>query len=202
MKDKSKNIKLEYSTTGFSDLIASPFFLSILVLTFILGCASVFGFFQNPRKLKFIIDLISQSISISEVQTKKASKVVSSDMHSLSQKKLQVMYERKSHLTFSSLDKERYSVLSEDFVLNKNLLDSVNKSIPTTFDYDITSNNFWKNLDISGLALDEPSYKNSDLPIIDTSISPYYSLEEDSSKYILSINNMSFSLKSSKSLSL
>ncbi len=70
--DNLKNKEEPYSISGFSDLINSPVFLAILLLTFILGLSSVFGFFQNPQKLRLIIELINQRVNISETKSHQA----------------------------------------------------------------------------------------------------------------------------------
>jgi len=61
---KTKKEEVVYSSTDLSDLLSSPIFYSIIALTFILGFSSIFGFFNNPRKLKTVVDAISQKVMI------------------------------------------------------------------------------------------------------------------------------------------
>jgi len=174
MKNKAPNTKEVYSTTGFSDLVSSPFFLSVLILTIILGLASTFGFFKNPRKLKLIIDLISQRIFISEAKIQTLPRVVHSQAYAMEQRELQVISKKDGNITVSSLNKDRYTILSsDDFSFNNNA--SLNPTISVSIDYNIASLRFWGSLNSS----------NSNRLIIGAPISPSYSLDIDQSQYDL-----------------
>ncbi len=54
-----------YSITGFKDILASPLFYPIVAVSVILGIASMFGFLQNPLKLKAVVNSIHNKVSIS-----------------------------------------------------------------------------------------------------------------------------------------
>ena len=166
MKKKSPNTKEVYSITGFSDLVSSPFFFSVLILTIILGLASTFGFFKNPRKLKLIIDLISQRIFISNATTQTLPKVVYSQAYTIEQKELQVISKKDGNITASSLNKDRYAILSND---NLNDIDysSFDPTITVAIDYNIASLRFWGSLN--------PSKSNR--LVIGAPLTPNYSLD-------------------------
>ena len=134
MNKKYKNNKEEYySITGFSELVASPFFYSILILTVILGLASTFGFFQNPRKLKLIIDLISQRVFISEAKQIQIPKVVNSRAYLIAQDKLKIIYRRDGNITASSLNGDRYSIFGEQYSLKEVGFNPVNRIVAINY---------------------------------------------------------------------
>jgi len=154
-----------YSSTELSDLLSSPVFYSVLAITFILGLSSVFGFFENPRKLKTVVDVISE-------------KVVTADVNTVSYR--QVKY---SH------NNDRYNILRSDLFTTNTVrsdLFSTNtvKNIESvSFNYDITSKQFWGNLDSSRIesAAEESLRESSDALVIGTPLSPeYHSPESDS----------------------
>ena len=149
MKNKSQNNREEYSITGFSELVSSPFFFSVLILTIILGLASTFGFFKNPRKFKLIIDLISQRIFISEADQNIAPKIVSNRAYSIAQKELQVVSKKDGNITISSLDKDRYAIFSEDFLLQDINFLPKDTMVSVSIDYNISSSRFWGDLSLN-----------------------------------------------------
>lgn len=190
---KNTNKKEEYSVTGFSDLVASPAFLAVLVLTFILGISSVFGFFQNPRKLKAVIDYISKRVSVSEVSNSDPSRVVSNVFNNnvyptIASGKFKTIYNRNGNITASTLDMDRYSILSEKFSLSEQTKTPSNSTMTLALDYNIVSKSFWRKLGMwSELVLDLNKTKrvNAKSVIVGSPISPYYSLDQDSLKYYL-----------------
>ena len=63
-----KNKKLEvYSISGFRDTLASPVFYPVIVVSLVLGVASIFGFVQNPLKLKAMVNVIHQKVAKTKV---------------------------------------------------------------------------------------------------------------------------------------
>lgn len=177
MNKKYKNNKEVYSITGFSDLVASPFFYSILIITVILGLASTFGFFQNPRKLKLIIDLISQRVFISEVKQIQMPKVVNSRAYLIAQDKLKIIYRRDGNITASSLNGDRYSIFGEQYSLKEARFNPVNRMV--AINYNISSSQFWGDM----------NFKKLQGGIVGTPISPYSLLEKDVFSYSLRVNN-------------
>lgn len=177
MNKKYKNNKEVYSITGFSDLVASPFFYSILIITVILGLASTFGFFQNPRKLKLIIDLISQRVFISEVKQIQMPKVVNSRAYFIAQDKLKIIYRRDGNITASSLNGDRYSIFGEQYSLKEAGFNPVNRM--AAINYKISFSQFWGGM----------NFKKLQGGIVGTPISPYSLLEKDVFSYSLRVNN-------------
>ena len=51
-----------YKTSGFSEIVASPVFFAIVVLTILLGLASSLGYLSNPLKLKAKVDNLSAKV--------------------------------------------------------------------------------------------------------------------------------------------
>ena len=190
MIDKNKNDNNEeYSAAGFSDIISSPIFLVVLILTFILGLSSVFGFFQNPRKLKAIIDLISQRVFISDVQQKpQFPHIVNNNIDSILPWQLKAIYKRDGYVTASSLNEERYSIFSKEFKRVETASKSIDSTLVVRLNYDITSQEFWGDLNI-GLGLAKKSlnlaYVADTNKIIGVPMSPYYSLGNERLKYSL-----------------
>lgn len=174
MKKKSKNNN-EYSTTGFSDLVGSPFFYSVLLITFILGFASVYGFFQNPRKLKLIIDVISQRVFISEVEKDYAPTAVNNREYSISHEKLQLVYRRDGNITTSSLEKNRYSIFAEEFVLDEKQMHSTDSFASSDIDYSLLSPEFREKINLIDLKV----------VMFGTQKTPHYILKKDIFRYSL-----------------
>ena len=181
-----------YSSTDLSDLLSSPVFYSVIALTFILGLSSVFGFFNNPRKLKMVVDAIGQKILISP-----NSNTVSFDAdedfllqkYSL-KKSLKIAVMNKA--SDEKLNEDPYHVFSKLIVLDAepNFKRELKKEFKRiSFDYDITSKQFWGKLDASSIesAIEESQRQGSGALggalIIGTPLSPEYSLEQGDGKY-------------------
>lgn len=174
----SKNNKADaaevYSSMGFSELFSSPVFYSVLVLTIILGLSSAFGFLQNPRKLKLVVDVISHKVSLSRPH------VVSQNEYLISQS-----MKSDKETTISNIDKNRYSIFSDSFN-NSDLVISQGTSVkPVSFDYDITSREFWGDLDMTRIesAIEETQRQNRGSFTIGTPIELDSSIERNDSKY-------------------
>ena len=191
MNNNNNNHNKEYSLTNFSSILSSPIFLAVLVLAFILGLSSVFGFFQNPRKLKAIIDIVSHRLFISEVarDLKAPLAAISYKRNAVFSGQLQTIYQRDGYIIASSLDSERYSLLSEKVKL-VGMAPVPSGMRVGSIDYDIASKKFWSKLNIRlGLV----GRKNTNLSYVIQSdktigmnpISPYYSLGVDSLRYSL-----------------
>ena len=56
-----------YSTSGFRDTLASPIFYPVIVVALVLGVTSIFGFVQNPLKLKAVVNVIQQKVATENV---------------------------------------------------------------------------------------------------------------------------------------
>ena len=175
-----------YSTTGFSDLVSSPVFYSVLVLTILLGLSSAFGFFQNPLKLKAVIEVISQKVSLSD----------DIKMRSVSQRGYSIssglQRSANSKSTFSMIDKDRYSILAKSFSALQNSRESNSSIKLVSFDYDITSKQFWSDLDLSKIesTIEESQRKSKDLLIIGTPLEQKSPAHRDGYIYSLNANNI------------
>lgn len=135
MKNKAK--EKVYSVTELSDILSSPVFYSVLALTFFLGLSSVFGFLQTPRKLKTVVDAISERVSIYQ----KSEAGFGVDQYSA--------YGSSANAV-SYLESKRYNILSKDLFAptHKANEQSIQK---VSFNYDITSKQFWNNFDSSSI---------------------------------------------------
>ncbi len=160
-----------YTSTELSDLLSSPVFYSVIALTFILGLSSIFGFFQNPRKLKTVVDIISEKVS--SIQTNTVS--FDNEQYSLVQPEIDEL-------------SGRYSIFSNDLFTVSYDQNSRRSIERVSFNYDITSKRFWGNLDSSRIesAAEESRRENKDAVMIGTPLSPEYYSEQGDSKYSMS----------------
>lgn len=175
----SKNNKVDtsdvYVSTGFSELFSSPVFYSVLILTIILGLSSAFGFLQNPRKLKIVVDVISHKVLSSQ-----NTQVVSQREYLISQSMTQ-----EKETNTSIIDKNRYSIFSNSFEGSGFGLPHEARIKAVSFDYDITSSQFWGNLDMTRIesAIEETQRKNSGSFMLGAPIELDSSLQRNDSKY-------------------
>ncbi len=173
MKNKNNVREEVYSATELSDLLSSPVFYSVLALTFFLGLSSVFGFLQNPRKLKTVVDAISEKVSI--YQNSEAGFGV--DQYSSYGSSVDAV---------SYIDNSRYSISFKELFAptDKIIEQSIQK---VSFNYDITSKQFWGNLDSSSIesASEESIRKNAESWRLGAPLSSDYYVDQDGSKYSL-----------------
>ena len=136
-----------YSTTGFKDVIASPVFYAVLFITFILGFFSVFGFLQNPLKLKAAVNIISKKVSVINRQgsstliqnTHKEVFISNSKQSSRHFRRISYSYDITSKQFWSDLDTNKFNTTIEDIIdLNS---DASNIGIPLKPDYYRLPNN-------------------------------------------------------------
>ncbi len=164
MKNNKTTDKEVYSNTDLSDLLSSPVFYSVIALTFILGLSSIFGFLQNPQKLKTVVDVIS-------------SKVVSanhSNLVSYEGDKYALLQSSSNDVTADRVTRDRYDILSNDLsVASANNQAGIQR---VTFNYDITSKQFWGSLDSSRIesAIEESKRQASDASLIGAPLSSDY----------------------------
>jgi len=185
---KSKKEEV-YSSTDLGDLLSSPVFYSVLVLAFILGLSSVFGFFNNPRKLKTVVDVISQKLLINPNSNTVAFDV---DEDYLLQKyslKASVINKKaiKQKRMASESTANPYNIFTKLVVLDSalNTKKMYNEIQRVSFDYDITSKQFWGNLDSSRIdsLIEENQRLEGDALMIGAPLSSEYSLEQGDKKY-------------------
>ena len=140
MNTHQKNNKAEvYSISGFRDTLASPVFYPVIVVSVVLGAASIFGFVQNPLKLKAMVDVIHSKVA----DTRVVSDSFSNELYRVS---------TRSNTTVN----ESFNSPKSDLELFSNLDDSVATKTPIegsferiAFNYDVTSDRFWSDLDSS-----------------------------------------------------
>ncbi len=178
-----------YSSTDLSDLLSSPVLYSVIALTFILGVSSIFGFFNNPRKLKTVVDVISQKLLINPNSNTVAFDV---DEDYLLQKyslKASVINKKviKQKRVTSESTANPYNIFTKRVVLDAALnAEKMHKEIQrVSFDYDITSKQFWGDLDSSKIdsLIEENQRLEGDALIIGAPLSSEYSLEQGDKKY-------------------
>lgn len=148
-----------YSTTGFKDVIASPVFFAVLFITFSLGFFSVFGFLQNPLKLKAVVKIISNKVSVTN---------------------------RLDSSTFL------HNTHKDAFLSNSKQSSGHFRRI--SYNYDITSKQFWSDLDTSTFnkTIEDIIDLNSDTSNIGIPLKPEY--------YRLPNNNLLYSIKVAETL--
>lgn len=158
-----------YTTTGFRDLLESPMFYAVLLITFILGSFSIFGFIQNPLKFQAVVDRASHQVSVSTYSPRR---IIQNNPYDLPVIKL---HSQEIHKVFDI----------EDFTNTTQHSRSNYQSI--SFDYDITSKQFWHKLDTSKV---DSNADNKNIIIIDDSLlgapleSDYF-IQPDSLQYTL-----------------
>ena len=154
MKNKDHTAKNEvYSATRLTDIVSSPVFFSIVILSLLLGFASAFGFLQNPRKLKAVVDVISHKLLITPYEKK--SRLVRQNSQRLLLKKEasdlinQNVIQSKGGATISFIDSSRYSIFAQSLIGQATITEApaAIKTI-TQQRYDITAKNFWEDVDI------------------------------------------------------
>ena len=190
MKNKKTKKEEVYSSTDLGDLLSSPVFYSVIALTFILGLSSVFGFFNNPRKLKTVVDTISQKILINP-----NSNTVSFDAdedYLLQKYSLKTLADvstlgiSKATATPSKINDDPYHVFSKLIILEpaSNTIRGIKR---ISFDYDITSKQFWGDLDASRIesAIEESQRQSREASIFGVPLSSDYSIEQGEEKYSL-----------------
>jgi len=182
MFNKKTKKDVVYSSTDLSDLLSSPVFYSVIALTFILGLSSIFGFFNNPRKLKTVVDVISQKILINP-NSNTVSFEADAD-YLLRNYSLDSLPINLAGLTTSNHVEDPYNISSQLIILNP-VSNVKNYTRKVSLDYDITSKRFWDGLDDSRLeaVIEESQRQNSDSLTIGAPLSTEYLLEEGDSKY-------------------
>lgn len=174
MSNKNKQ-QTVYTSTELSDLLSSPTFYSVIALTFILGFSAIFGFLQNPRKLKTVVDVISEKVSATQSRTVS----FGVDKYVLLQ-----AASKKASSTKGSHNK------ASNYLYPLNLELEPNRNIQrVSFNYDITSNQFWGNLDSGRIesASEESQRQSTDASMIGTPLSPeYHSADDGDTKYSMS----------------
>jgi len=182
MFNKKSKKEMIYSSTDLSDLLSSPIFYSVIALTFILGLSSIFGFFNNPRKLKTVVDVISQKLLVNP-----NSNTVSFDVdedYLLQKYSLKTSMINREERYSSMATANHYDIFSKPIILGSS--PRANKNIQlVSFDYDITSKQFWGDLDASRIesAIAESQRQNRDALMIGAPLSSEYSLGEGDNKY-------------------
>ena len=140
---KQNNNKPEiYSTSGFRDTLASPVFYPVIVVALVLGVTSIFGFVQNPLKLKAVVNVIHQKVAV----TKVVNESFREGFYSVS----------KSEPTLTSETSFKPSVKAFDLFSNINETTPEKMAVEGNFEriafnYDVTSESFWSDLDSSSL---------------------------------------------------
>jgi len=150
-----------YKRSEFSDLLTSNNFYTVSAIALVLGVASVFGFIQNPRKLKAVVDTISYKVSMSHIDNQRMSyRVFQQEQYSLSAS------------VKTAHNKQRYEgnnyLFGTDDAIEKQDIKRV------AFSYDITSDQFWNDLDSSNIGqvkddLRKDNYHSHDLNVLDES---------------------------------
>jgi hypothetical protein len=125
-----------YSTTGFKDTLASPLFYSVAAVALVLGIASIFGFLQNPLKLKAVANAVHNKVHIS-------SPVRSSPRNNLYS--LEQSFKNKDYRTDKNQIQNQPQSVEVEQPQNMGGLNRV------SFNYDVTANDFWTDLDTSRL---------------------------------------------------
>lgn len=158
-----------YSTTGFKDTLASPYFYPIAVITIVLGISSILGFLQNPLKLKAVVNVINQKVSVRSP--------VNRQLYSLSQSfsEKKINKQRNENAETGNLFQDFY----ETKISNQTDESSLQH---VSFNYDVTSTQFWSDLDTSRIesAIEESNRQDHEASMIGIPLeSDYFQLHQD-----------------------
>ena len=154
----NSNKKTEvYSVSGFRDTLASPVFYPVIVVAIVLGVTSILGFVQNPLKLKSMVNVIHQKVATTNV----VSGSIDSSIYKVSDQSANAQsfgssYKSKALLsnTLSSKELPTFDLFTDIDAGAATSFEKmpVDKSIERiAFNYDVTSENFWRDLDSSKL---------------------------------------------------
>ena len=154
-----------YSTTGFKDTLASPLFYSVAAVALVLGIASIFGFLQNPLKLKAVANAVHNKVHIS-------SPVRSSPRNNLYS--LEQSFKNKDDKRDINAGSHPISY-SEDLTENQ-VSQSVAGLKRVSFNYDVTANDFWTDLDTSRLesAIEESARQDLEASLLGAPLGSEY----------------------------
>lgn len=136
-----------YSTSGFRDTLASPIFYPVIVVALVLGVTSIFGFVQNPLKLKAVVNVIQQKVATENV----VNGTLENKLYSVTNFKDSENSLKVEPQAFNNNFDTSYELFSPN---DSNELPkaSVNESFERfAFNYDVTSESFWSDLDSSSL---------------------------------------------------
>lgn len=147
---QQSNDKTEvYSVSGFRDTLASPVFYPVIVVAILLGVTSILGFVQNPLKLKSMVNVIHQKVAITNVVNGTLENKLYKVSNNKETTKIQTFQSSVSNDQIRSFD--LFLDFDTDLVTHSKKM-PVDKSIERiAFNYDVTSENFWTDLDSSKL---------------------------------------------------
>lgn len=152
-KHVSANTKVVYKRPEFLDLLSSNNFYTVSAIALVLGISSAFGFIDNPRKLKAVVDTLSYKVSID---------------HRDNQRMPYQVFQQERYDLSASADRKASNMHAfrggKDFLLEKyNFSESFAKNKkPVAFSYDITSDKFWNDLSSSNIGKSQSdSHKDS-----------------------------------------
>ena len=136
---QQKNTKSEvYSISGFKDTLASPVFYPVIVASLVLGVASIFGFVQNPLKLKAMVNVIHQKVGETRVVSGSINDQLYVIAHRDDAKEVSYKQSNEVFTLFSNLDEIKPEKMAVDGDIER-----------IAFNYDVTSERFWTDLDSS-----------------------------------------------------
>ena len=165
-----------YSTTGFKDTLASPMFYSVAVVALVLGIASIFGFLQNPLKLKAVANAVHNKISTgSPVRSSPRNNLYSLNQ-SFKYKDYRPEISQLSRLEKYDIQSKPEHVLAFEQLLIDGAPQKRISNEPShtnfkfhhvSFNYDVTANDFWSGLDTTRL---ESAIEESDRQDLEASL--------------------------------
>lgn len=158
-----------YKRPEFSDLLKSNNFYTVSAIALVLGVASAFGFIQNPRKLKTVVDTISYKVSIDHSDNQRMSyHVFQQERYGLAASLKQKQADQSFFKESSRFDESR-KYLYGNYPFSHS---EKNNSKRVAFSYDITSDKFWADLDASSIGqvkdeMHKGNYNSLSLDILD-----------------------------------
>ena len=155
MKNKKNKGEQIYRTTGVLDLLSSPAFYAVLFLSAFLGLFTVYGFIDNPLRLKAKVDSLIAKVFPSERQIAIHNIELLSDNDALAKYVGSLVDNTDNTL----VDNNRYGLFSEQFLDSS--MPMVQEVTPHLVPY-FTPQVFLQDNEIQPISLDEKlSNKNS-----------------------------------------
>lgn len=177
-----------YSTTGFKDTLASPLFYSIAVVALVLGIASIFGFLQNPLKLKAVASAVHNKVHI-------GSPVSSSpkhDLYSLNQS----FKQKTDNQSTPKFVQDFEALLIETQKQTESQTQNSHSGLQrVSFNYDVTASDFWTDLDTTRLesAIEESDRHDFEASLLGAPLESEY--HQQLEKELMPLNDSIYTLK-------
>ena len=168
--------------------LASPLFYSVAVVALVLGIASIFGFLQNPLKLKAVANAVHNKVSISSPVRSSPRNNLYSLEQSFKNNNYNTDINRMSYQQRDNTSQNRAEfilhyeklLIKKDQQNNDNEIEKAQHKADdfnrVSFNYDVTANDFWTDLDTTRLesAIEESDRQDFEASLIGVPLESEY----------------------------